>query len=147
MASAHAIEADRRQVMTSRVVSGAAGGLAGGIVFGLMMDADGMMPMIAMLVGSESAGLGWLLHIGISLFIGATFGLLVGRWLARPVTIVAGIAWGAVWWVLGALLLMPARLGMPVLEINDVTTRSLVGHLVFGAILGVVAWLLARRAA
>jgi hypothetical protein len=42
---------------------------------------------------------------------------------------------------------MPARLGMPVLEINDMTTRSLVGHLVFGAILGVVAWLLARRAA
>ena len=54
------------------------------------------MPMIAMLVGSESAGLGWLLHIGISLFIGATFGLLVGRWLARPITIVAGTAWGAV---------------------------------------------------
>jgi hypothetical protein len=42
---------------------------------------------------------------------------------------------------------MPARLGMPVLQVNEMTLRSLVGHLVFGGILGLVAWLVARSRA
>lgn len=127
--------------------AGAVGGLAGGAVFGTMMQADGMMPMIASMVGGESVALGWALHLGISLFIGVTFGLVASRLLTRPAAVLAGVAWGALWWLLGALVLMPARLGMPLVQVNDMTQRSLIGHLVFGVILGAVTWLVARRTA
>ena len=46
----------------------------------------------------------------------------------------------------GALLVMPAKLGMPVLHLDTMAWQSLMGHMMFGAILGIVtgAWL--RRA-
>ena len=127
---------------------GFVGGLTGGVVFGLMMQAMGMIPMVAMLVGSESVAVGWLVHLGISAVFGAVFGVigarLLGSWGAG---VGAGVAYGVVVWVLGALIAMPARLDMPLLTVNDMALRSLMGHVVFGAILGAVAVTLARRKA
>lgn len=121
----------------SAVPAGIAGGLTGGLVFGMMMQMMGMIPMIAMLVGSESVVIGWIVHLGISAFIGVTFALLVGSRATRPgMAAVLGLGYGAVWWVVGALLIMPAKLGMPTFTLNDMTTNSLVGHLIYGAILG-----------
>ncbi|CAN5778100.1 hypothetical protein BH23ACT12_BH23ACT12_22870 [soil metagenome] len=122
----------------SAIPAGVVGGLAGGIVFGLAMQFMGMIPMIAMLVGSESAAVGWIIHLGISSFIGATFALLVrGRAIGTGKAAGLGVAYGAVWWVLGPLLIMPARLGMPLFMINDMAIQSLIGHLLYGAILGI----------
>ncbi len=53
-----------------------------------------------------------------------------------------GALWGLVWWVLGGLILMPVLLGMPPFaslrmpEMRPVAIGSLVGHLIFGVILG-----------
>ena len=47
--------------------------------------------------------------------------------------------------MLGALVLMPARLGMDLFMINEMTLRSLMGHVVFGILLGAVVAVLARR--
>jgi hypothetical protein len=122
----------------SAVPAGIVGGLAGGLVFGIMMQMMGMIPMIAMLVGSESVVVGWIVHLGIAAFIGVTFALLVGGRANKPgIAAVLGLGYGAVWWVLGPLLIMPARLGMPTFMFNDMTTQSLIGHLVYGAILGI----------
>ncbi|GAA5028054.1 DUF6789 family protein [Actinopolymorpha pittospori] len=52
----------------------------------------------------------------------------------------AGVAGGVVWWVLGALVIMPAWLGLNemIFAINATALQSLVGHLIYGLILGVV---------
>lgn len=54
-----------------------------------------------------------------------------------------------IWWVLGALILMPVFLGMPPFAplkmMMPVAMGSLIGHLAYGAILGVVfVWLRSR---
>lgn len=122
----------------SAAPAGIVGGLAGGVVFGIMMQMMGMIPMVAMLVGSEAVVVGWIVHLVISAFIGVTFALLVGSRANKPgIAAVLGLGYGAVWWVLGPLLIMPARLGMPTFMFNDMTTQSLIGHLVYGAILGI----------
>jgi uncharacterized membrane protein YagU involved in acid resistance len=126
--------------LPARVVAGIAGGLAGGVVFGIMMQAWGMMPMVAMLINSESVGVGWLVHLFNSALFGAIFAVLVGRWAATVLpAAVIGLVYGVVWWVLGALLIMPAWLGVHAMIFNLNTTawRSLVGHLVYGLLLGV----------
>ena len=125
--------------LPTRLLAGIAGGLAGGVVFGVLMQMMGMIPMVAMLVGSKSVAVGWLVHLAIAAFIGATFALLFARWAARLVPgALTGMGYGVVWWVLGALLIMPARLGMDVFVLNTTAWQSLMGHLIYGLILGVV---------
>jgi hypothetical protein len=128
------------------LVAGIAGGISGGIVFGMLMQMMGMMPMIGMLVGAESAAIGWVVHLAISAFIGATFALLFGRRaMGIGIASMLGVLYGIVWWILGALLIMPARLGMGVFVINSMALQSLMGHLMYGLILGVVYELLRPR--
>lgn len=131
---------------THRAVYGIVGGLAGGVVFGLLMAMMDMIGMVAQLVGSSSAAVGWVVHLGISAFIGASFAILLG---SRAKTLVPaaliGMGYGVVWWVLGALLIMPAQLGMPVFELNTTAWQSLMGHLLFGLVLGTVFSQLVRR--
>lgn len=137
-------------------VWGAAAGLVGGIGFGIWMSISrpimdtAMITMVAGLLGSTNAVVGWLIHLSIALFAGITFGVLLGQFAQRLApTIVLGLAYGAVWWFLGSLWIMPANMGMPVFEWNDVTSSSLGGHLVFGLLAGLtfssIAQLAARR--
>lgn len=141
-ATAHSITA----TTTHRAVYGVIGGLAGGIVFGLLMQMMGMIGMVAQLVGSSSPAVGWVVHLAISAFIGASFAVLLGAFSKTLVpAALAGMAYGVVWWILGALLIMPAQLGMPVLQLNATAWQSLMGHLLFGLVLGVVYALLVRR--
>jgi hypothetical protein len=123
-----------------RVVAGAAGGLLGGLVFGVMMQVMGMIPMVAMLVGSDSAAVGWLVHLAISTGLGVGFGLVAVRGLdGWGSGLALGLGYGLVWWVLGALLAMPIRLGMPAFQLGTTAWQSLMGHLVYGAVLAAVA--------
>jgi uncharacterized membrane protein YeaQ/YmgE (transglycosylase-associated protein family) len=130
------------------IVAGIVGGLAGGMVFGMMMQMMGFIPMIAALVGSSSVAVGWVVHLAISAFIGAVFGaLLSGRTLGLGAYAGAGLMYGVVWWVLGPLLLMPAKLGMPLFQVNDMVWKSLMGHMIYGVVLGLVAGWMVRRSA
>jgi len=56
----------------SRLAAGIIGGIIGGVMFGVLMQMMDMITMVAMLVGSRSPGVGWLLHLVIAAFIGAT---------------------------------------------------------------------------
>jgi len=134
---------------TERVAHGVAGGLLGGLVFGVMMQAGGMLPVVAGLVGSESVAVGWLVHLAISAVIGALFGLLLAGRVRGAVGTGAllGVAYGALWWVLGPLLVMPLAMGMPPFTVDAMALQSLLGHLVFGALLGLTVALLQRRRA
>ena len=130
-------------------------GLAGGIVFGVMMQMmnaptpEGgsmpMMAMVAMVVHSGSIAVGWIYHLFNSAVIGILFAASLG---SRVTSNGSGVAWGAVWgvlwWVLGGLILMPLLLGMPAFAslkmppMRPVAMGSLVGHLVYGVLLGFV---------
>ena len=118
-------------------IAGAVAGLGGGLVFGMLMGMMGMLPMVAMLVGSESALVGFIVHMAISALLGIIFGPGAARFLTGlGSAIVAGLVYGVIWWVLGALVLMPLMLGMSqmVLAIGPDQWMSLVGHLIYGAI-------------
>jgi len=137
----------------SKVGAGIVGGLAAGIVFGIMMQMmtaptpEGMrvpmMAMVAKIVGSTSVFVGWLYHLFNSAVIGGIFGWLFGN-QARNTK--SGLGWGALygsaWWILGGLILMPVFLGMPAFAplamepMRPVAMGSLVGHLIYGMILG-----------
>ena len=131
---------------THRVAYGIIGGLAGGVVFGALMQMMGMIPMVAQLVGSEAVAVGWLVHLAISAFAGAVFALLLGSRATRfGPAVLLGLAYGVIWWVVGALLIMPAQLGMDVFVFNTTAWQSLMGHLLFGLVLGGVYAGMARR--
>jgi hypothetical protein len=140
--------------MTQRLKAGAIGGVAGGIAMGIMMtlmDAptpDGnrvpMISMVAMILGSPSLVVGWAYHLFNSAVIGGLFGLAADQFGVRSTrsALLAGSVYGALWWVLGGLILMPLLLGMPVFApllmapMRVVAIGSLVGHVIFGVILG-----------
>lgn len=122
--------------------AGAVGGLTGGVVFGLMMQMIGMMPMIAKLVGANSAGVGWVMHLVISAVIGLSFAWWFGPRACSPKCGAEyGLLHGLIWWVLGPLVVMPLALGMG-LQFTAAFSKpmllSLVGHLVYGLTTGLV---------
>lgn len=132
-----------------KTLYGVIGGIVGGLFFGVMMAAGGALPTIAKLVGSEDPIVGFLAHMGISSFIGATFALLFSTLITNPQrSTVLGLAYGFVWWILGGLTLLPLFLGMPVQYANAADSANvggLVGHLIYGFALGATYAVLASR--
>ena len=139
--------------MRSDINNGVVAGLVAGLVFGIMMQMmnaptpeGGQMPMMAMVakvVHSDSMAVGWLYHLFNSAVIGAIFGWLLGT---RSHHFGPALGWGALygfaWWILGGLILMPLFLGMPAFAplqmapMRPVVMGSLMGHLLYGIILG-----------
>jgi hypothetical protein len=141
--------------MRSKVGAGIIAGLVAGVLFGMMMQMMtvpgengmrmSMMVMVAKLVRSDSIAVGWLYHLFNSAVIGALFGVFLGD---RAHSYGGGTAWGmlygAFWWILGAQILMPVLLGMPAFAslrmppMRMIALGSLMGHLIFGLVLGLV---------
>ena len=125
---------------------GVYGGLAGGVVFGAMMGIMGRLSMVGNMVGIPTIWAGFLTHMMISATIGAMFALLV-QWTGWSAGIGTGLSYGALWWILGPLTLMPLFMGMGIGASWNATALaqampSLMGHLIFGGILGsTYAWL------
>jgi uncharacterized membrane protein YagU involved in acid resistance len=146
-----------------RIFAGLGAGLIAGVVFGLMMQMmtaptpEGarmpMMAMVAKVVRSDSLLAGWLYHLFNSAVIGAIFGGIAGHVGRYTHGVGWGALYGASWWVLGGLVLMPLLLGMPAFApivmapMRPVAVGSLIGHLVYGMILGGVYVGFVRRAA
>ena len=127
---------------------GALAGIIGGIPFGIMMGMMGMMPMIGMLVRVESVFVGALVHAAISAITGAIYGYFAVRFpLTWRNAVLSGLLYGVIWWVLGALILMPAMLGMfeMIFVIQQMQWMSLLGHIIFGEVLALsFVWLYHR---
>lgn len=129
-------------------IAGAISGAIGGLVFGMMMGMMGMLPMVGMLVRQENALVGFIVHMLISTFIGVVYGLIISRFANTWTTaIVGGVINGIAWWILGALILMPLSLGMSqmIFVIGQMQWMSLLGHLIFGVITGIVFVPLSQR--
>ncbi len=127
---------------------GAYGGFAGGLIFGAMMGFMGMLPMIGSMVGQPTAAAGFFVHMVNSVIIGAGFAIVLGRFVSGTRSGVGvGLAYGGAWWFLGPLTLMPLFMGMG-FGVNwnaaaaTAMLPSLVGHLMYGGVLGLVyTWL------
>jgi hypothetical protein len=148
--------------MHSRIMAGVVAGLIGGLVFGMMMQMMTaptptgarmpMMGMVAQVIRSDSLALGWLYHLFNSAVIGAIFGwLFAGRIHGYSTGFRWGAVYGILWWVLGGLILMPVFLGMKpfapltMAPMIPVAFGSLMGHLIYGVILGVAFVALTQR--
>ena len=133
---------------TRELKLGAYGGFAGGLIFGAMMGMMGMLPMIGSMVGQPTAGAGFAVHMVNSVIIGVGFAIILGRFVSGISSGVGiGLAYGGVWWILGPLTLMPLFMGMGFGVNWNVAAAaamlpSLVGHLMYGGVLGLVyTWL------
>jgi uncharacterized membrane protein YagU involved in acid resistance len=122
------------------LLAGSTGGVVGGVFFGFLMFMQGMLPMVAQLVRSDSLIVGGLVHMSISIIFGTLFGLIIERLqttLLESATL--GLLYGIFWWIIGALILMPIFLGAtPQLSAALSTSNlwSLVGHLFYGLFTG-----------
>ncbi|MEF8781353.1 MAG: histidine kinase [Haloferacaceae archaeon] len=126
--------------------TGVLGGLVGGVVFGAMMTV--MMPdviqgAIPAMYGLSGGGAGWFLHMSHAAVLGVAFAAAVE---AKPslasgvgTSVGAGVVYGVILWVVLAAIVMPLWVGAvtpaepPLPNLN---VQSLVGHVVYGAILG-----------
>jgi uncharacterized membrane protein YagU involved in acid resistance len=118
------------------VAAGAPAGVVGGLAFGAAMAQLGVLPTVATLVGLGSSRAGFAVHMAISAVVGAGFGLMVRRMRCGPSeTVFLGAAYGALWWCIGPLTLLPLALGQaPAWDVAGAQRAfpSLIGHLLFG---------------
>ena len=128
---------------------GALAGLVGGLLFTAVMVRVGILPLIAQLVGMRSTTAGLIVHLTIAAVIGVCYGLLFRRQSYDLNSALGwGVSYGFFWWILGPLTLMPILLGgTPQWSVQTAAGlfASLVGHLAYGAGLGVVFHLLEAR--
>jgi uncharacterized membrane protein YagU involved in acid resistance len=129
-----------------RILIGALGGIAGGLVFGAMMATMGMLPMLAGMVGSTSPWVGFGVHMMISVFFGVIFTAVAYRWLRTWGTgLLVSILYGIVLWVVGPLVVMPMMMGGPLFALTAGSMMSFMGHVIYALVLGAVAVPMLRR--
>jgi uncharacterized membrane protein YagU involved in acid resistance len=126
--------------LTQALIVGGLGGIIGSWLFARGIQTVAFYPLVAELVGSEAVSIGRLLHYLIGLTIGLSFGFLFYKDLHNVgASLVWGINYGLVWWLLGPLTLFPWFLGNPVvwsLEAAQGASQGLIAHLLYGSVLG-----------
>ena len=124
-------------------------GLVGGLIFSIVMLQIGFFPSVADLVGTDSEVAGFFVHLAIAETIGLSYGVLFRRQSYDVGSALGwGVSYGFVWSMLGPLTLMPVFLGStPQWTIEAATTAfpNLIGHLGYGAALGITFYLLEAR--
>ncbi len=128
---------------------GIVAGVAGGLLFTVVMVEVGALPRVAEMVGSHAPAVGLTLHLLISAAIGVSYAIVFRR---AAFDVLSGIGWGVsygfFWWILGDLTLLPALDGQPVRwDAATIATQfpSLIGHLAYGTALGAVYYWLETR--
>lgn len=133
---------NHRAHLTTAIARGMLGGLVGGFAFGAAMIDLGLLETIAQLVRSESTVIGFIIHLLIAVVIGGGFGALV--FFHRPdvgETVFWGLTYGALWWFIGAMTLLPLLSGQDLawrVEDAQPLLPALIGHLLYGGIAGLV---------
>ncbi len=124
------------------VVVGSLAGLIGGWAFGSWMGQSAIFPALAAVFGSTSTTLGMLIHYLIAVVLGASFGLLFQSDIRGSGSSLSwGMSYGLLWWFLGAMTILPLLQGRPVdwsYQRGSMLFGSLVGHLIYGAVVGLV---------
>ncbi len=112
-------------------------GIIPGVIAGYLFLAyagPGMQDRVGGMIGAD-AFIGFILHIVISMVIGAVYTGLFMQYvdLGNPLVniVVGGLIYGLIWWIVGGLIIMPLIAGGEMLQI-DLTHPSLFGHIIFG---------------
>jgi len=139
----HGRRSTRPELNLARALAtGGIAGILGGAAFGVWLGQAGVFPRIAGIIGVDSVLVGQLVHFGIASTIGVSFAILFQRDVQGYGSALGwGVAYGLFWWLLGSATLFPLLRGVPVdWSAPALTARfgSLVGHLLFGILLGVV---------
>jgi hypothetical protein len=128
--------------LSRALVAGGLAGIVGGWAFGQWMEKAHFFPLIAGLVGSASPSVGKSLHFLFAVIIGATFGLLFQRDVRGYGSSAGwGLAYGIFWWFLGPLTLkslLQAQKPDWSLAHGQELFGSLIGHIVYGLIVGII---------
>ena len=130
------------QFSTGRaIVAGGLAGTLGGVIFGRWMSEGDFFPLLAGFGKLHSHTASMTLHFGIALVIGATFGMLFQRDIRGYGSSMGwGLGYGIFWWFLGQLTLLPVAARIPLdwsAEHGSELFGALVGHILYGLILGV----------
>src|SRR5215831_2556938 len=124
------------------VVAGGFAGVLGGLIFGRWVSSGDYFPLLAGFGQLNiSRGAIIFLHFGVALLIGATFGLLFQRDVRGYGSCMGwGLGYAIFWWFLGQLTLLPLAAHKSIDWSADQASSvfgSLVGHILYGLILGV----------
>ena len=123
------------------ISAGASAGTLGGFVFGRWVSSGGYFPLLVGFGELHSRAATILLHFAVALLIGVTFGLLFQRDVRGYGSCMGwGLGFGIFWWFFGPLTILRLAAGMPLdwsAEQGSAVFGSLVGHILYGLILGV----------
>jgi uncharacterized membrane protein YagU involved in acid resistance len=138
-----------RSTLGHAAMTGAVAGLAGGLAFGLVLLQLDVLPSMGLLLLAGSPVLAFIGHMMIAAIVGSGFGVLA-RWFRSDPgeTVSLGLAYGALWWYLGPLTLLPLLLALrPAWEFSVVQQQfpALLGHLLYGTVTGLALALLRPR--
>jgi hypothetical protein len=148
--------------MSSNLGRGVVAGLISGVVIGLILQfvtVSGpggtdvfMMKALAESAGAHSVIVGWLVHLIDFAVMGAVFGAIFGsRSNLLSISVNNGVFFGLCWWVLGSFILKPFYFALSFMspmgttQLSLVSFGSLLGHFLFGLVLGAAYGLLSRR--
>lgn len=120
--------------------TGATGGIVGGVAFAVGVREAGTLEAIAGLVRLDGSVAGLIVHLAVAATLGAAFSLLSRRSSSEEgSSLFWGAAYGVVWWLLGALTLLPLLRGDTVdwgVDVAQAQMPALIGHLIYGLVLG-----------
>ncbi|HAU0840117.1 TPA: hypothetical protein JBI94_05730 [Legionella pneumophila] len=137
----------------SRCIShGAIAGIIAGIVFTFFLVMGGMLETLGSMINMPTKGGGLLVHAVMSIGSGIAFALVLD-WLMHSwvSAILLGLLFGFAMWVGGPMTVLPHfASGVPLfakwtMEGFKQNIPPLVGHLVYGLILGVTYYAFKRR--
>jgi len=132
---------DQKFAWGRAVVAGGFSGTLGGLVFGRWVSSGDYFPLLAGFGELNSRSMTTAFHFAIALLIGVSFGLLFQRDVrAYGPCMGWGLGFGIFWWFFGPLTLLRLAGGMPLdwsAEQGRAVFGSLVGHILYGLILGV----------
>jgi len=124
------------------IIAGGFAGVLGGLIFGRWVSSGDYFPLLAGYGPFSTSRMNIiLLHFGVALLIGVTFGLLFQRDVKGYGSCMGwGLGYAILWWFLGQLTLLPIAAHRPLDWSADqagAVFGSLVGHILYGLILGV----------
>lgn len=134
--------------MGKRIIAGIAGAVIAGLVLGVMMQMMGLMTDLSDMLGMDSAAVGWIIHLMMSVVFGVVYGaLLMAASTKMGANLGLGAAYGVAIWILGPLLIMPMMMGDEVVAFGMEDLMMLMGHLIWGLLTGAIAVAVHRRLA
>jgi hypothetical protein len=134
-------ESNSRFNWTRAIVAGGLAGVLGGATFDRWMSAGDYFPLLSGISQLPSRGTSLLLQFLIALLMGVIFGLLFQRDVRGYGSCMGwGIGYAILWWFLGPMTLLPIVSRSPLdwsADAGSAVFGSLVGHILYGLILGV----------